>query len=1737
MCISTVRGKLVDSLLLSIIIHYYLHIYDTGVFGPEQNIQWCVVVTTPVEVHLCALAGTDDPTSSARNMNNSDSANSNMEKDASSTFWNLIPTSFVVPTDGIRMLAVAGTDRIFLGGEDGCLYEMAYEGRVSEKALQRYEQGVDFPLAEYLDRFYDQDKLVPSQITTDAQQFVVSEGPAASLGKRVFASAADAPQPRKCRKLNRSATPLVQALLPDFMTSLFRGKKSPIRQLHIDEHRQTLYTLQANGWICTYDIRPPSFRLAAVLDTPKTARLYLEAVARGQSFPPNTHLSHTLGAISFPGGSAAAQVGVGGMDGARTILKARQASEWLQPIALHILDPAESCRLTAVAVTAGGLRFYLSSLTSTVVQHGPASQPPQKSRSALLAPASRISFCHVRVPPALEDLSMHNRMANATTATRVGAMQDAILPRLSQSQPQKVQASAYRGGCWVAAVQPPSSNSNSSAQQGSVLMATCPDSVARKVDVSDKTEEERKSLQDQVHTPGGLSEAVSLPMEAGQDDTSDPENATSNGKTIVPNGVIWDMAILPADSQSAVWNLMMQSQTPTESELRAGLPPAYFPASRVRARTMGETPTAMNFAAQGALVTANDNDNSGVDVNALTILRNVVTNLIFSRPIRNGIVSPRALTVSPQPELCYRISKRDGSNGFSMTAGERTKMNTTSTSARRALRTTSSMTATRSARLRLSLLKPWPVALDRLSIQHLLSRPQQMVALNVGGLHYFQMDSLLENLAKAILAAGGNVKQDPEVSKFFTSYGYKEGCSMCLALAVGCGPSATAMGSEEVKRRAMDAALARAFVPKLIVPDTSSSNTYQSTNLDQAEQLVPAGYEFKPSALCEALTMTFSRLVRPIWNRPAVVVTEGPLVRQQWSTRPVVAPAKVEILMDEHATEEINRPLRNLQALMKSKLGRAVQNVPGVSQHPDRMDVDDSVDQTHYLTRVLQYDSQQGHSGEVVQLTAAGAKNIAHLIEEKNIHSLYRLLSRVVQLLNLITLLRHAQASTELREVDWGLLHGLTFAQLAQTTEGQDRLETLLNALVTASASDRSLTTVGLSAQADQLANTFAEQCYLFFSPGSRYAYLGLRKASNAFASHPSSSQRVRLAREASSYFHQAAKHWLSAALISGRILHKKGQETPLQIAERAMQYGSPLAKAVDVLIQLADVDSAVSICLAVASNFKQTGSGQERLVDNFGAAQTYDLAWEQNLYHKRRDITENGETNGSRGSPFGNASPSSSSHIGAYGVDVSARDAVDTCYALIFYKLSQLLETRNMEALAGEMVSVCAGAADSDFLTAFFSHLLNSGHTDTLLKINSPELEKWLQQKGDADILGRYYTVQGRLVDAGDILMKKAVDATSQLPLSERIACLSKACKSYQIALARKHRAVGFVSDQGGGLESKHNLAREFLQIANIQSRILHTLDSLGPGAPSDITEEDHMKLKKGLVPTTELYNDFAVKMDLFEICLEMLRICRNENPEALDKLGKHVISKEILPCATRRDASYSFLQSFVAEIRRGSDVRNESDAGASLPIFETCYWAKGLESKMIDLGRVLYEKNNNYVFPLPFLISHLEGMWLTPDQFLETTPACFYYYYKEPHHSFASCHPIELRRTVPNILSPGWTLLIFAKVGVEFLVVLDAYEQVLLRENQSLLSVESDRERMAQLEAMVELLEFWVSSAQSSSNDNKSREQLTRAVTSGHLTFKLDAIKSSLENSAIANSALLERVKKVEHNIQYVA
>ena len=1717
-------------------LHACLNLHSSGVFRDE--VEWCLVVTTEEDAILCALARVNDtkPTNGAHQtpiIHPSALPSSPLK---------LVQTSYFIPSDWVKFISVCGSKdgRIFFGGHDGKLYEMDYDGLKPSKRVQQLLQQ-----KRQLEDFYDSSKPCPAVLEENAGS--------ASLIKRALSTVAEqfepssSSRPRKCRKLNHSGSSVVSSFVPDFLlnatSSVFGAGTTtgggPIVQMVVDEERKVLYTLSSRGWISAFDIglKPaldgkPVVRLAGVMDSAKTAQRYLEAVARNHMYPPNSSSGGSkMGIITFPGGGIAAQAGVGGMEGARTILRLASnkqrrgdddATDILTPVALHVVPRRESARLTLVAVTAGGLRYYISSLSPYVLSNGPSQDFGTNRRTDPLAPYSKLTFCHIRAPPPLPSKNgIHGFATNSTRSSR-----DGILPQMASAMNQlsRVDASWYRLGVFVVALRRTSSLSTSrttsnSTPIGNVIVTACADSVARVREPVDLTSTRMatSSGTDKMVVPGGICEVLSLPMSAASGLPSFSALASQesvngdngNNVQLLPGGLVYDMSV-DIGAESPVLSLALNSKTPTDGELSVGLVPAFFPKSEGRSqRSFSGGIGKVNSSQQLALV--NNTDSSRPNT---SVLLTFVTNFMLNRPLRYGIDVQRPLleqggdAYCERPVATYRISQRYGVSGFSLSAGDEKTGRRVSTAASAA--STRSTKTSVSARLSPWQLRPAVVPLNALALQHLLLPSRQMVALNAGGLHYFGIRTVLMSLSDAILSAGVNVNSDANITKFFESYGYAEGCAMCWLLAIGYGGSTSA----ESKDRASKAALARAFRPKLVASQgngvsaqngtsvvTQSSSSGSTGSGDFDDGLIPSGYKFVPSALCDSLSLVLARLLRPIWHKPAVVVTEGRVVQRStgsFTSTSRTTAAKVELLLDDLTLEEIRQPLHSLLSLMRRLFSRAIETIPGVrfgihdSDGVDSMEVDENTNpgsgQEHFLTRALEYHqhSRAGRGG-TFQLRHSEAEEIARLAEERSIHSFYRLLSRTVQLLSLLSHLKRAHDMPDLPEVEWGLLHGLSIAQIVQTRDGQERMESLLNSLITTSAGSPSAPDMrnrsAPSAEASQFANVLTEQCYHFFSPGSRFAYLGFRSADEALSHRAGTTLRRARQDEAVKYLKWAARHWNSPPLITGQILRTKDRGGYEELARRAYQYDSPLARGVAMLIELGEVSGVVDICLLTAANFigKKAGiivESSDTVLPEYTSKNL--LPWEKGLYHKKRVDTQ-----------------STASASSAMGTTVDAKDAVDTCYALVFYNVAQLLNSSD-KFLGEQMVSVCAAATDKDFLHAFFKHLLESNHADTLLRIDSFDLENWLISKNsNPELLYKFYVTQGKHVKAGETAWKLAKQS-GELDIDKRIEWLVRSNDSYSSALQVQHPTAmigGWVSPGAaasdpfnqGDLQRLKNEVADNLALATIQSRILNTLNSSRFDEPLEDLEKEKKRLQTSLLDFSTLYNDIANPASMFENCLRIFHACRYNSAEHIRTHWKGVFCEEIFPCSTRRKQVFNFSQGFIADIGDSAEMKGLSitlvaenaSANDSLPMFEDGMWRQKLESRIISLGKELYGTGADFVFPLDFIAECLEGKFMVDYASISCALPLF---------NLSLFRAVGLQRAYVSAISPSiaeesqnWPFKILVSVGVPYLAVLDAYERVIETEDHQQMGGVDPQRRLEHLTCVVVLLESWYTVCQS--------------------------------------------------------
>ncbi len=565
---------------------------------------------------------------------------------------------------------------------------------------------------------------------------------------------------------------------------------------------------------------------------------------------------------------------------------------------------------------------------------------------------------------------------------------------------------------------------------------------------------------------------------------------------------------------------------------------------------------------------------------------------------------------------------------------------------------------------------------------------------------------------------------------------------------------------------------------------------------------------------------------------------------------------------------------------------------------------------------------------------------------------------------------------------------GLTYCQLVTSKTAQDRIDTVLTNLFTENSTFDSFNNtngVSSSVESNNLSSLLSQQCYLYFSIGSRLTHLGFSNAHAALSQQPSTKIKHELTQSASSYLKQAASHWFNPLLISGQmdgISADNGPTSYDEIAIRAHESGSPLARAALVLMELNDVVGVVEICLICASNFGGVivENGNE-LYSTERVSGTM-MAWEKGLYHRPSAAKASDEANSQL---IGSAS-STAIIIGNSDVDTRKIDAQRTCYAVLFYLLNKLLnstqEYQGDNELVERMISAATASTDIYFLKELYGYLASSGHVDTLLRINTPSVESWLENiNKDPDLVWRYYVMHGMHTLAGAFMWKRGSTSEENLRLEERIECLTRAYNSYQTFNPSEVSVV----DRNTMAPSRDEIKRiinqitEQIDVAKLQSRVLSAI--MSSQNASQLDKEKLHELSSSLVHVSVLYNDYAAPLALYDLCLAIMQACRYDDEATIITLWKSILCEELLPCRTESGE----VQNFLNLLQRGSMMEEERviltdsnvthEDGNSLMLFENGEWISSIKHRVISLGKELHGKGADFVFPIEFIVEQLEG------------------------------------------------------------------------------------------------------------------------------------------------------------------
>ena len=122
--------------------------------------------------------------------------------------------------------------------------------------------------------------------------------------------------------------------------------------------------------------------------------------------------------------------------------------------------------------------------------------------------------------------------------------------------------------------------------------------------------------------------------------------------------------------------------------------------------------------------------------------------------------------------------------------------------------------------------------------------------------------------------------------------------------------------------------------------------------------------------------------------------------------------------------------------------------------------------------------------------------------------------------------------------------------------------------------------------------------------------------------------------------------------------------------------------------------------------------------------------------------------------------------------------------------------------------------------------------------------------------------------------------------------------------------------------------------------------------------------KLSHGFVPVSDLYNDSAFPLNMYGSCFLILHTFFAK---------KHSYA--------RRAASWfavilqNFTESFMVESSVIILVSPNASVDDSKPVFENGFWLQKLSGRVCSLGSEVYGKGADYVFPVDYIASCLEG------------------------------------------------------------------------------------------------------------------------------------------------------------------
>jgi nuclear pore complex protein Nup155 len=369
-------------------------------------------------------------------------------------------------------------------------------------------------------------------------------------------------------------------------------------------------------------------------------------------------------------------------------------------------------------------------------------------------------------------------------------------------------------------------------------------------------------------------------------------------------------------------------------------------------------------------------------------------------------------------------------------------------------------------------------------------------------------------------------------------------------------------------------------------------------------------------------------------------------------------------------------------------------------------------------------------------------------------------------------------------------------------------------------------------------------------------------------------------------------------------------------------------------------------------------------------------------------------------------------------------------------------------------------------------------------------------------------------------------------------------------ICIHASHVFFSFFSFDRAVPSNKVTELQDQLDVANLQSRLLEAAPPqpmMGTSSHENEEEQEgvlsaatYHALGHEFIRVSDLFYVYAYPMEMYEFCLLIVNICKNNDTDTIDTLWQNILCRELENCGVwspNPNVSQLLTSLGVTTTEENQEDQhqgsNSNDNGSSNSNrFEDGRWAQTLSDKISGLGQDLYGSGADYTFPLSFLIPKLEDLRMT---FMEATD--------------------NGRNSADSSAVHPWVVKSMVQAGVPYDVLFQSYNLILVEKERSLGSSCSQEEKMHYLKCLTELLTHWIKDANTGRNGRSSSSAvasmtrrgggpspggagsennspavlLGRALSGGGLRNLIDNYKSSLESMVGGNT------REVEHLLDF--